>query len=430
MKKVLLLSLTFFAFLFAKSQNYYFPSKIGSQWDTVSLKSLGWCTNQLDTVYKYLEEKNSKGFIILKGGKIAVEKYFDGFTKDSVWYWASAGKSLTAVLVGIAQQEGKLSINDTASKHLGKGWTVTTSAQEAKISIKNLLTMTSGLSNTVLPNPNCTAPNCFKYKADAGTRWAYHSGAYYMLHTAIENTTGQSINQYTNQKLRNTTGMKGVWAGTLFLSRARDMARFGSLVINKGIWDKTKILNDTNYFNAMVNTSQSINPAYGYLWWLNGKASYKGPLLQTSFNGSLIPNAPADMFAGLGKNDQKIYIIPSMDMVIVRVGNASGQPTLAASSFDSELWGLLKGVFCATTSVNEVENYRSVKIYPNPVANILTVETDGETVLEIFSMDGKSIVKIQASLLETIDVSNFNKGIYTIRLTSKHGVSTAKFVKK
>lgn len=430
MKKALILVVTLFTFLFGQSQDYYFPPTTGTVWDTVSPNSLGWCTDKLDTVYKYLEEKNSKGFIILKGGKIAAEKYFSSFTKDSVWYWASVGKSLTSVLVGVAQQEGKLKIEDTASKYLGKGWTNTTDAQESEISIKNLLTMTSGLNNLLLPNPDCTTPNCFRYKAEAGTRWAYHSGAYYMLHTTIENASGLTLNQYTNQKLGNATGIKGIWAGTLFLSRARDMARFGSFVLNKGAWDKTKILTDTNYFNAMINTSQSMNPSYGYLWWLNGKTSYKGPLFQTDFNGPLVPNAPSDMYAGLGKNDQKIYIIPSMDMVIVRVGDASGQPTLALSSFDNELWGLLKGVFCSRVSVNEVISNKNVKIYPNPATNILTIETDDEATVEIFSTDGKRVLKTQVNNTSTINIGSLSKGVYVIRSTNKNSVSTAKFIKE
>ena len=60
---------------------------------------------------------------MLKDGKIAIEKYFGTFTKDSLWYWASAGKTLTAFLVGQAQENGLLSISDSTSKYLGSGWT-------------------------------------------------------------------------------------------------------------------------------------------------------------------------------------------------------------------------------------------------------------------------------------------------------------------
>jgi hypothetical protein len=66
------------------------------------------------------------------------------------------------------------------------------------------------------------------------------------------------------------------------------------------------------------------------------------PTLQNVFTGFMVPNAPADMFAALGKNDQKIYVVPSQKLVIIRMGNAAGNVQLAVSSFDNELWGKLK----------------------------------------------------------------------------------------
>lgn len=432
MKKIILLLVFTFFYHTGKSQ-YYFPPVNSNQWDTVSPAQLGWCVNKLDTVYKYLEDRNSKGFIILKDGKIAVEKYFGSFTQDSLWYWASVGKSLTAFLTGVAQQEGYFDINDSASKYLGKGWTSCTPQQEGSITLKHLLTMTSGLNDLKLPDPDCTDPGCFEYKADAGTRWAYHSGAYYMVQAAIDSATGLSVNQYTNQKIRSITGMQGIWFDNLFISRLRDMARFGSLVINKGRWASTAILNDSNYFNSMVNTSQSINPSYGYLWWLNGKATYKAPKLQTTFNGPLIPNAPAEMYAGLGKNDQKLYIIPSENLIVVRMGDASGQPTLAVSSFDNELWGLLNEVFCANPPTNVVSHMQQdITLYPNPVSNILSLDLgslEGSEAV-IYNLAGKEVMKTVVKGIAQIDVSTLKNGVYTIRIISKHNAIAAKFIKR
>ena len=122
------------------------------------------------------------------------------------------------------------------------------------------------------------------------------------------------------------------------------MARFGLLLLNKGKWDQTPILSDTNYFNSQINTSQNFNLSYGYLTWLNGKASRMVPTLQTIFPGMLIPNAPADMYCALGKNDQKIYVVPSQNLVVIRMGNAAGGSSLAVSGFDNELWGKLKTI--------------------------------------------------------------------------------------
>ena len=83
---------------------------------------------------------------------------------------------------------------------------------------------------------------------------------------------------------------------------------------------------------------------YGYLWWLNGKSSYHLPQTQIEFNGTLIPNAPADMYAALGKNDQKIYIVPSKKLVIIRMGDAGDGENFALSNFDNDLWEKLNAL--------------------------------------------------------------------------------------
>ncbi|MFN5596947.1 MAG: serine hydrolase, partial [Bacteroidota bacterium] len=89
----------------ASAQTTYFPPNTGT-WETTSPQSLGWCDANIDSLYNYLNQKNTKAFIILKDGKIVLEKYFGNFTQDSIWYWASAGKTLTAFTVGLAQQDG------------------------------------------------------------------------------------------------------------------------------------------------------------------------------------------------------------------------------------------------------------------------------------------------------------------------------------
>ena len=123
------------------------------------------------------------------------------------------------------------------------------------------------------------------------------------------------------------------------------MARFGLMIYAQGKWGDTQIVSE-NFLNESTNTSQNINQAYGYLWWLNGKSSYHLPQTQFQFNGTLIPNAPTDMFAALGKNDQKIYVSPSKKLVIVRMGDVANPdyPTFALSGFDNELWGRINAL--------------------------------------------------------------------------------------
>lgn len=330
------------------SASLYFPPVGSNEWQTQSPASLGWNESELNNLYTYLEQKNSKAFIILKNGKIVAEKYFGTFTADSNWYWASAGKTMTALLAGIARQEGILNIENKTSVYLGAGWTSMAPAKEDLVTVRHQLTMTTGLDDGV-PDNDCTLPSCLQYKADAGTRWAYHNAPYTLMDKVIEAASGTTFNNYFQQKIRDRIGMNGIWfRGTgwnnVYYSTPRSMARFGLLLLNRGKWDQATILSDTSYFNTQTNTSQSFNLSYGYLTWLNGKASYMLPTLQVVFNGMLIPNGPADMFCALGKNDQKIYVVPSQKLVVIRMGDSAGNSALALSGFDNELWGKIRMV--------------------------------------------------------------------------------------
>ena len=82
-----------------------FPPNNSNIWDTLSPASLSWCQNKIDSLYDFLEINNTKSFILLKDGKIVLEKYFNGHSDTSSWYWASAAKTITSFLVGMAQEE-------------------------------------------------------------------------------------------------------------------------------------------------------------------------------------------------------------------------------------------------------------------------------------------------------------------------------------
>ncbi len=307
---------------------------------------------------------------MLKDSKIVIEKYFGTFTQDSSWYWASAGKSLTAFLIGQAQQQGLLNIEDRASKYLGEGWTSMTAEQEEKILIRHMLTMTTGIDDNV-PDQFCDEPQCLQYKAEPGTRWAYHTGVYGLLIDVIEAVTGKNVNQFINQYTANPIGMKGIWASTgsgeLYFTNVRSMARFGLLTLNNGVWDSNNLLNDPNYFYQMISTSQELNKSYGYLWWLNGKSSFKLPGLQIDFPGSIIPNAPDDMQMALGKNGQIICVIPSQNIVMVRMGlPPDGSGALVTPAYLREIWTELNKVICNTSSKNEEAQVASISLFPNP----------------------------------------------------------------
>lgn len=316
----------------------YFPSNTNNTWETKPISSLGWDQSAIQPLKDYLIQKNTKSFMIIVNGRIVMEEYFNEHTQNDTWQWNSAGKTLVATTTGIAQQEGLLNINNKVSDYLGTGWTSEPLEKENLISSKNLLSMTSGINDA----SNLVIKSNLTYLADAGTRWSY-ANVFQRLMDVVGAASKQDFETYFNAKLKNKIGMDGFWNNGLIFkiynSNTRSMARFGLLALNKGKWNNESIINEA-FFNESINTSQSINPSYGYLWWLNGKPNYMVPGGQTVYPTTLVSNAPADMYAAMGAEDQRIYVIPSKNMVIVRMGNAAypDSPNFALSGFDNEVW--------------------------------------------------------------------------------------------
>lgn len=319
------------------TETRYFPPINSNDWETKSISSLGWNSSQLQPLLDFLEDKNTKSFMLLYNGKIVIEAYFNEHTSSTNWYWASAGKTLTTAITGIAQHEGLININHKVSDYLGTGWTAVPVEKENNITCKNLLSMDSGLDDSV---GYSVSDIDLLYKADAGTRWAYHN-VYVKLQDVIAQASEQTWSTYFNFKLRDKIGMNGGWLNNndlnTYWSDTKSMARFGLLISANGVWDEEQIIPEA-FLSAATNTSQNMNLAYGYLWWLNGKNSYRLPGSQIEIQGKLIPNAPDDLYAALGKNDQKLYIVPSKNLVIVRMGEVANITNFALSSFDNDLW--------------------------------------------------------------------------------------------
>jgi CubicO group peptidase (beta-lactamase class C family) len=322
----------------------YFPSNTDLAWATKSPADLDWNESAMEDLNEYLIQKNTKSFMILVNGRIVMEEYFDGHTQSSTWQWNSAGKTLVTTTTGIAQQEGLLNINNSASQYLGVGWTSESTEKENLITSRHLLTMTSGIDD----GSEWVIKSNLTYLADAGTRWSYHN-VFQKLMDVVAAASEQEFDTYFDAKLKTKIGMDGYWNnGTIFniyYSTTRSMARFGLLALNKGKWKNEQVINET-FFNESIATSQTINPSYGYLWWLNGKSSYMIPGGQTVYEGPLVSNAPADMYAAMGAEDQRIYVIPSLNMVVIRMGDASDpdNPSFALSGFDNDLWEKINAV--------------------------------------------------------------------------------------
>ncbi len=323
----------------------YFPPVGQEDWETTSPAELDWDQDKLGDLLEFLGDNDTRAFIILKDGKIVVEEYFGKsllglpFTKDSQWYWASAGKTLTSFLVGQAQTQGHLSIEDPSSQYLGKGWTSMTEDRESKIKVRHQLTMTTGLNDRGV-NTDCTESRCLTYLEDPEDRWAYHNAPYTLLDGVVSGSTEMDFDSYFEENLKHPIGMEGNWTyldfNHVYFSKARSMARFGLLILNGGKWEEEELI-DPSFMSESINSSQEINPAYGYLWWLNGKSSVMYPGLQVSLNRSLTPSAPSDMYAAMGKNGQLLNIVPSQNLIVLRMGD-NPDASLVPVNFQDKMW--------------------------------------------------------------------------------------------
>lgn len=311
----------------------YFPPIESSIWEEMPLAELGWDQTALAEMLAWLPTQDTRAFIVLKDGKIVVEEYWGSkltgageMDQNSFWYWASAGKTLTATLVGIAQQEKLLTINDRTQKYLGEAWTAMPANQEQDIKLIHHLMFTTGLDDKV-GNLDDTSPENLKFLAKPGTRWSYHNAPYTLLEKVVVKASGMDYQSYFKRSVGDKIGMKGFWQLTglnnVFYSDARSFARFGLLMLAKGNWNGNTIWSG-DYFDKMAQSSQDLNLSYGYLTWLNGKGSYMVPGSQAVIPGSLIPKGPSDMYQAMGKNGQFLMVVPSQNLVIIRMGSSGG----------------------------------------------------------------------------------------------------------
>ena len=334
------------------TSNLYFPPSESSIWDKQPIAELGWDGVKFAEFLAWLPTQDTRAFIILKDGRIVVEEYWgDKLTglgkmdQNSYWYWASAGKTLTATLVGIAENKKLLKTNDRTQKYLGEGWTSLTNSQERDIRIIHQLSMTTGLDDGVA-NQDVNSPSNLKFLAEPGKRWAYHNAPYTLLEQVVQNASGQSFQNFFDENLGGKIGMKGFWQKTgennVFYSDARSFARFGLLLLANGNWDGNQIWSG-DFFEELSQSSQTLNRSYGYLTWLNGKSSYMIPQSQRIFPGRLVPNAPADMYQAMGKNGQFLMVVPSEGLVIVRMGG-SGDNALVPFLLIRDIWDRLQPI--------------------------------------------------------------------------------------
>lgn len=320
----------------AGNETMYFPDN-NDGWAEKSVHSMGWNEDGIAPLLDYLQTKNTRSFIVLVDGKIVMENYFNGAMRGTPWYWSNADKTITAAVAGIAQQDGYLNIDNSVCSYLGNSWTSAPADKENLITCRHLLSMTSGLDAMAEYD---LSPANLKYNCDAGTKWAYHN-VDNKLRDIVTSVTNKNWENYFSDELAGPIGMTGNWVKLngqdTYRSDARSMARFGLLALNKGKWRGEQIV-DSDYFSTAVSSSQDINKSFGYLWWLNGKDSYYLPQSENAQSGSIITSAPQDMYMAMGNGDQRIYVVPSRHMVVIRMGESAETGTSAVNNFDEQLW--------------------------------------------------------------------------------------------
>lgn len=279
---------------------------------------------------------NTRALLVVHRGNIVAESYAQGANEETPLLGWSMAKSLMSVMLGNLEYRGLLSTDEPA------GFEQWQNDERRDIRIEHLLTMTDGLDFSEEYNPGDDATAMLFTQASAsdyvlkqdlaaapGSNFSYSSGTANVLSRIYFERTGgtlvDSLQDYREhiavplsfQHSVFETDASGVLMGSsYFYASARDWARLGQLMLNKGVLNGERLVSE-DWVNRSIQPNNSLNQrAYGYQWWLNsdGSEDYRR-----------WPELPADTYAANGNRQQYMMIIPSTDTVIVRLGWTSGR---------------------------------------------------------------------------------------------------------
>jgi len=305
------------------------PFAPGADWEVQSPESQGMDAAALDQAraYAFTEGRNTQGVVVVRHGVVVAEWYAAGAGPDS---WAaswSMGKSFTSALIGIAIEEGLIPSVDEPMATYFPDWKGT--PREA-ITIRHVLQMAAGLAwnedydpaaidqsdviQLVLFNPDQLAYASARLaESEPGSVFNYSSGATLLLSGVLEQATGMKASAYAAERLFGPLGIDQVewWEDasghTLTYccvdTTTRDFARFGLLYLRGGAWGDQQVV-PADWIADSITPSPA-EKGYGYQWWLTGNTE---------------GDVPADMYSARGHDGQYIYVIPSLDLVVVRNG--------------------------------------------------------------------------------------------------------------
>lgn len=314
-----------------------------SVWSNVDATEAGFDQAALDGLAAEAEAAGSTCLVVTKAGEVVDERYFQGATPTTKRQAFSVTKSLTSTVVGIAQDDGALDIDDAASKYLTE-WQGTPSES---VTIADLLSNDSGRewSLPIDYQGLVAAPDMTAYALDLGQArppgevWAYNNSAIQALAPLIERATGERLDDFAQDRLLDKIGMAdSEWdsdqAGNpmAFMglqSTCLDLARFGYLALRDGDWDGQRVVSGDYLGEATGAPSTPINAAYGYLWWLNHQGTVGSPAAATeagaataSVGDQMAPGVADNVYWALGFQEQIVAVLPDEGIVAVRMGDA------------------------------------------------------------------------------------------------------------
>jgi hypothetical protein len=274
--------------------------------------------------------------VVLHQGKLVAERYAPGYGPDTPIWAHSLSKSVTHALVGILVRQGKLRLDQPAPV---AAWRAPGDPHHA-VTVDQLLRMDSGLpfdeTNGVLSlltRMLFLQPDMAAYAANTplahppGTAWGYSNLGYVLLGRMITDAAGGNAvaaERFARRELFAPLGMghtviQADATGTLIGSgsvygTARDFARFGQLYLDDGVVDGKRILPEgwVDYSH-----SQTLDTGYGAGFWLNVKNDTRVPVWDAPWG---MPQLPTDMYYARGAFGQYVVIVPSEQLVVVRMG--------------------------------------------------------------------------------------------------------------
>lgn len=270
------------------------------------------------------KDKRTRSVLVVYKDKIIAEKYAEGFNKKSRILGWSMTKSVTATLFGILQKQGKIDINQPAPIAEWKN------DKRAKITINDLLHMNSGLeweedyetisdaTKMLFLAKDMTAVQRHKKAAfEPDTHWNYSSGTTNLL-SGILRSRFKTHRQYLDfwytelidkigmHSMFIETDLSGNYVGSSYgWATTRDWSKLGLLYLHKGNWKGEQIF-DPGWAKYVATPTKGSNGFYGAHFWLNASGRY--------------PDAPTDLYSCNGFQGQMVFIVPSKDLVIVRMG--------------------------------------------------------------------------------------------------------------